>query len=415
MIDDKQIMHGDAQGDQDHTTTSRQNAEFLLRLNAGERNFDGADLRGLRLSPPILASLGLDLSGTSFKEADLGKAHLIGIDLSEANLSGANLHDAFLTRANLSNCNLAGADLTWAGLSDANLRGANLFGANLSGACLFGADLTSARAWVTQFNTVTPEQRANDNDQSRWRATYSLNLHRTILSRTEFWETVFPNVDFSSTVLDGAEYLGPCYVGLDTLRNTAAGLARNPVNQGPVETFFRGCGLTEGDIAYFRSLIGKPIDFYSAFISHNHADKPFARQLYDALKGRGIRCWLDEKDLRIGDNLYPAINRAIRTTDRLILCCSEESLNSEWVEAELDTAFRKEKEQGHPIILPLDLDGYLFDGWMGVEATKVRKRLASSFKGWETDNSVFEREFERVVAALRADEGGQEVPPDPRL
>jgi hypothetical protein len=36
----------------------------------------------------------------------------------------------------------------------------------------------------------------------------------------------------------------------------------------------------------------EPIQFYSCFISYCHDDKPFARALYDTLRGRGIRCWL---------------------------------------------------------------------------------------------------------------------------
>lgn len=49
----------------------------------------------------------------------------------------------------------------------------------------------------------------------------------------------------------------------------------------------------------------------------------------------------------------------------------------------------------------MNLDGYLFESWKGPLAVEVRKRLAADFTGWETDEEKFEKEFERVVDALR--------------
>jgi hypothetical protein len=72
---------------------------------------------------------------------------------------------------------------------------------------------------------------------------------------------------------------------------------------------------------------------------------------------------------------------------------------------------RKEKALA---LIPLNLDGYLFGGWKGGKATQVKQRLAADFNGWETDNSKFEAQFERMVKALRAD-GGREEPPQSML
>ncbi len=81
----------------------------------------------------------------------------------------------------------------------------------------------------------------------------------------------------------------------------------------------------------------------------------------------------------------------------------------------MEETLEREREQGHAILLPLDLDGYLFKGWKGPLAVKVRKRLAADFTGWEHDDAKFEEQFERVVAALRAGEGAREAPPEERL
>jgi hypothetical protein len=41
--------------------------------------------------------------------------------------------------------------------------------------------------------------------------------------------------------------------------------------------------------------------------------------------------------------------------------------------------------------------------------------LAANFVGWEKDHALFDWELEKVIHALRTDEGGREKPPPAKL
>ncbi len=160
--------------------------------------------------------------------------------------------------------------------------------------------------------------------------------------------------------------------------------------------------------------------FQSVFISYSHTDKEFARALHDALQDRGVRCWLDEHQIQPGDKIMTRIDEGIRLWDRVLLCCSNASLTSWWVDKEIGMTFGKEqrlwKERGQETLslIPLDLDGHLFD-WEHPRATEIQERMAADFQGCPEDEEKFEAGVEKLVKALRTDEGATPTPPTPRI
>jgi predicted nucleotide-binding protein len=53
----------------------------------------------------------------------------------------------------------------------------------------------------------------------------------------------------------------------------------------------------------------------SVFISYPHADEDLARALATVLQDRGVRIWIDEGELRVGDSIIERIATAIAEID----------------------------------------------------------------------------------------------------
>jgi hypothetical protein len=287
-----------------------------------------------------------------------------------------DLSNAILTRKLLFGVDLSGADLRYA-----TLRWTDLTGATLSGADLGEADLR-----------VTTLSRA---DLSGANLTYA-NLSAAILDNTNFEDaffhyTMFGGVDLSSCIgLDSVRYAGPCTLGVDSIIHSKGRIPK---------VFLRGVGLPDEWIEYIPSLVGEGIQFFSCFISYSSLDKPFAVRLHDALQSKGVRCWLDEKQMLPGRDISRELERGIYSWDKFLLCASKNSLTSNWVEREIKTTFAKEealrKERGKPILklIPLNLDGYMFTSqWdLGVLANEIRGRVAADFRGWENRRREVQR------------------------
>jgi HEAT repeat protein len=67
------------------------------------------------------------------------------------------------------------------------------------------------------------------------------------------------------------------------------------------------------------------------FISYKHQDRIFANQLIHRVQSAGFRVWIDEEQLRAGENWREAINAAIRQSFALILLITPDARTSEFV------------------------------------------------------------------------------------
>lgn len=92
------------------------------------------------------------------------------------------------------------------------------------------------------------------------------------------------------------------------------------------------------------------------FLSHNHQDKPFVRELASYLRRYGVRVWVDEAEIKVGESLTEKVGGAIKENEFLGVVISKNSVDSPWVKKELQVALQRELRENRVVILPILLD-----------------------------------------------------------
>jgi len=155
---------------------------------------------------------------------------------------------------------------------------------------------------------------------------------------------------------------------------------------------------------------------YDCFISYDQTDRAFAQKLYESLQWRGIHCWLDEKPSFPDDKTAEKSKQHIRSYDKFLLCISEATLKSNWVEEEIKAAERREKKMGQQVLIPLLLNdrpgrkrrGPSWLNWLddfltsGSDVSRLLKDTeAIDFRDWNRDDVAFRRQLSALLNKLK--------------
>lgn len=95
------------------------------------------------------------------------------------------------------------------------------------------------------------------------------------------------------------------------------------------------------------------------FISHSSQDDALVRRLRQGLAELGQDGWIDSRELRGGDPLWPEIEAAIGASAGLAVIVSTHGLQSKWLGKELKHALKLQATRGvdHFPVIPLAVDG----------------------------------------------------------
>ena len=221
--------------------------------------------------------------------------------------------------------------------------------------------------------------------------------------------TIFAEMDLSEAEgLETVKHEGPSTVGIDTLYRSRGGI--------PV-AFLRGAGVPEDFImdsqrwwVRIRFWLGiGTIQFYSCYISYSSEDEPVARRLCEDLRRNEVRVWYLPEKAKWAKAVEGEFDRSERVYnrvyDKLVVICSEKSLQSRSVRWEIDWALLREERTGRRVLFPIQIDDYLVEGWEDSRKADVMANVID-FRVWDRKTGQFDevryREaFKKLLEALQ--------------
>lgn len=384
--------------------------KHMKNLKKGVQHWNSWRSKNPELEPDLSeADLSYkDLKGINFTKVNLSNSKIFNArvryaEFYRANLTKANLVYTSFLKSSLWNVNLQEADLQATNLEEADLRGANLFKANLFSSDLRrvnfrGADLRYANLHQTYLRGADLRE-SNLQHAIITNSTIcdvnlcGANLHGVDLKKAHLGETIIGNTDLSEAKnLDSCIHDGPSTIDHRTI-----------LKSGTIHlNFLRGCGLPDQMIEYLPP-VNDEMDFYqyfSCFISYSNKDETIANKIFNDLQDNGIRCWFAPKSLRVGDKIRDNIDDAIENYDKLLIILSKNSIESQWVEDEVDSAFEKENKTNNIVLFPIMIDSAVMDTQKSWAAKIRRSRNICDLTNW--GNSVgYKNSLKILIEALK--------------
>ncbi len=358
---------------------SKEDAVAMLR--GGRKGIAEWNLvaRSKRPFPDLSAA---DLGCVDLAGADLSRAKLIGADLSRAKLVLANLRAVELNQADLSEADLSEADLSAAGIGTANLSGARLSRANLRGADLRGSDLSDANLGGADLSHA------------------DITGSRT--SGVQLGSSSLVDLDISPLCDDQVQHAAPSTVDwrsiIQSVKTPRPILHRFLTATGMPDvfaTYMIDCALSIDPEERFSML-------QSTFISYGGDDEEFAEQLRNDLHKNGVDTWFFPDDAEYGTRLHRVMRQGIENYDRVILICSESSLQRPGVLNELELALEKEASlSGQELLIPVAIDAAVYSDWAPDDRKDLMDALARRVVANFRTDDEYKKNFPRLLKALK--------------
>lgn len=352
-----------------------------------------------------------------------GPSDCTNINLNDSNLSGSYFLNVNFDQAKIQNCNWGDSEIINCSLQNADLRNTSALFSKFNGSVFCNSNLS-------EFNSISCDFSGADFE--------NVNLSRAILSASIFWGANLTNailtdsdlssVNFTAALLrrtnfENAKIAQTLFlktslndaINLDSLfskERSIIDIDTIIASKSQLSTLIIKIGIPMKSESHSLKILddSKP-SLYPVFLSHSSNDKIFATKLYNKLSSEGCQVWYDEHKIKPGDVIHKEIHKGIEQFDKLLLVCSQKSLNSWWVQDEIDKTLAKERalkikhNKEFNLIVPIKIDDYIHS-WNHQYRSIIEKRSISDFSNWNNEQEFIAKTKELLegLSVHREDE-----------
>jgi TIR domain len=237
------------------------------------------------------------------------------------------------------------------------------------------------------------------------------------------WHTAFVNVDLvdcdcSGAVLDGTRLLS---VPLHSFASASRPVIHKMPSHVDYKTVLESVDVP--DLKDFLCRTGMPDVFamfiidsakslresafsmmLTTFISFGAPDQAFAARLHEELQKHTVTTFFFPEHAPPGQRLHRVMREGVNKYDRIVLICSEASLERPGVLNEIEEALAREaRDGGTTYLIPIRLDDYVFR-WSPSRpdiAQAIRDRVVADFTGATGDDAMFSKALARLLSVLK--------------
>ena len=151
--------------------------------------------------------------------------------------------------------------------------------------------------------------------------------------------------------------------------------------------------MPEHFISYTEYLNAKAFAYNSCFVSYSGKDRNFIEKLNADFQKEGIRCWFAPEEMKMGDASRHRINQQIRVHEKLLIVLSGISIESPWIEQEVEAALDEEHLRNRSVLFPIRLDDSCLDGEKEWLLNLQKTHQIYDFRDWHNWEAYYEQFF----------------------
>jgi len=351
------------------------------------------------------------ISYSNFKRSIFNYTHFSSSTFENSTFRGAEMKSTKVKKIASKECDYSKVNAVYFLAKNSNFTKSNFNNVNFSSAKFYDCDLSNAYFTGAQFRYADLNRVKLDNSIFIETTFYETFMNEVSFNKATFGSTKLINMNLSIFLISDLRHNYPSSIDFNSIARTISSLSVHPWDINPcpkLHYFLESCGMPTIVVTYLidsiRSLMLNQLEdlMLSTFISYGTPDEPFAYKLNEDLRKNGVTTFFFPLDAPFGEKLHNTMRR-VNNYDRIILICSQRSLDRPGLQYELEKTIEREaKDGGKTYLIPLTLDDYLYNGWKPKIVhlrSEIINRVIADFR--ETEN--YNIQFQRLLNALKND------------